>query len=69
MPADETTRLIAALSTNSGMGRKPPKKFPSAAKAALIINETRRRNPTAKTMPKEKKRCLIVTQTPPSLSG
>src|ERR1039457_1590693 len=66
-PANETIKLIA-LNTNSGMGRNPPKNLPSAAKAALITSETRRRNPTAKTMPKEKKRCLIVPQTPPPLS-
>src|ERR1022692_257916 len=66
VPAKETTKLIV-LSTTSDMGRNPPKNLPSAAKAEVITNETRRRNPTAKTMPKEKKRCWIVSQTPPPL--
>jgi hypothetical protein len=68
MPANEITKLIA-LSTTVGIGRNPPKNLPSAASAALITNETKRRNPTAKTMPNEKKRCLIVPQSPLSPSG
>jgi hypothetical protein len=37
-----------------GVAASRRKNLPSAAKAALIINDRRRRNPTPRTMPKEK---------------